>query len=259
MKKTAFSFLPLLVLSLFCFAPALSQAATITSTVLELNGASTEGDGNNQLLSTTDPAELTEPGGYNFSADFSSLTSVMFIQVTLTLIDGNSSTDPDDFDYNHLFLALDGINTGLVLNGFRGGGLLDTLTFSGTVDSSTGAAIFASLQDGFLLGSIITDNANDTVLSPNELFTGNDDADATTTLSISDAVPEPTTVALIGRRPALTPCSPSTPLSQEPLGLPGVAMRKVGFCLLAVGAAICGLTQTQAQQTVTITRYSAAE
>jgi hypothetical protein len=198
MKKTAFSFIPLLVLSLVCFAPALSRATTITSTVLELNGASTEGDGNNQLLSTTDPAKLTEPGGYNFSADFSSLTSVMFIQVTLTLIDGNSSTDPDDFDYNHLFLALDGINTGLILNGFRGGGLLDTLTFSGTVDASTGAAIFASLQDGFLLGSIITDNASDTVLSPNELFTGNDDADATTTLSISDAVPEPTTVALIG-------------------------------------------------------------
>lgn len=173
-------------------------ATSISSTISEINGSTTQGDNNNQELSTMDPAELSVAPGYDFSADFSSLTSIMFIQVTLTVQDGNSSaTDGQGFDFGHLFLGLDGINTGLALNGFRGNGLQDTLTFSGTVSPAVGAAIFTALQDGFLLGSIITDNPNDTVLSPNDLFIGNDTLDATTTLTLSD-VPEPTTVALIG-------------------------------------------------------------
>ncbi len=200
MIKNSRSFISLVAsLGLLAFGSVAARATTITSTVLELNGAVTQGDGNNQNLSTLDPAEITAPSGYNFAVNFNSLTSVMFIQVTLTVQDGNSSaSDGQGFDFGHLFLGLDGINTGLVLNGFRGNGLEDTLTFSGTVDASTGAAIFANLQDGFLVGSIITDNASDTPLSPNELFVGNDNLNAMTTLSISDAVPEPTTIALIG-------------------------------------------------------------
>ncbi len=199
MKKTVTIFaISIAALVSVVLSAATASANTISSTVLEINGAVTQGDGANQALSTTNPAKLTTPTGYDFSVDFSSLTSVMFIQVTLTMQDGNSSlTDGEGFDYNHLFLGLDGVNTGLVLNGFRGNGLQDTLTFSGVVNSTIGAAIFANLQDGFLVGSIITDNPNDTILSPNDIFVGNDGLNATTTLVLSDAVPEPGTYALV--------------------------------------------------------------
>ncbi len=199
MKKTVTTFaITIAALVSVALSASTASATTISSTVLEINGAVTQGDGANQALSTTNPAKLTTPTGYDFSVDFSSLTSVMFIQVTLTMQDGNSSlTDGEGFDYNHLFLGLDGVNTGLVLNGFRGNGLQDTLTFSGVVNSTIGAAIFANLQDGFLVGSIITDNPNDTILSPNDIFVGNDALNATTTLVLSDAVPEPGTYALV--------------------------------------------------------------
>ncbi|MBA3961615.1 MAG: PEP-CTERM sorting domain-containing protein [Chthoniobacterales bacterium] len=188
----------LLALSCLILLPAAARATTITSTVVE-NKNGTQNDPNNQSLSTTIPSKLTDTTGYNFAANFSSLTSITFIQVTLTLQDGNSSsTDGEGFDFNHLFLGLDGVNTGLTLNGFRGSGLEDTLTFSGVVSPTIGAAIFANLQDGFLAGTIITDNANDTVLSPNDIFVGNDALTANTTLSLSDAVPEPATYLLLG-------------------------------------------------------------
>ena len=102
------------------------------------------------------------------------------------------------FPLGHLFLGLDGINTGLALNGFRGNGLEDTLTFSGTVSAAIGAAIFTNLQDGFLLG--INHHGQRRRLDP-RLRTISSSAmialTATTTLTLSD-VPEPTTIALVG-------------------------------------------------------------
>lgn len=200
MKKLCARSTALIAFSLVAFVASPARAASISSTIQEINGSTTQGDGNNQELSTTNPAEISVAPGYDFTADFSSLTSINFIQITLTVQDGNSSaTDGEGFDYNHLFLALDNINTGIALNGFLGDGLQSTLTFSGTVDATTGASILAALQtDGHLLGTIITNNPMDTVLQPNDLFIGNDDLNAMTTLTLSDAVPEPTTVALIG-------------------------------------------------------------
>lgn len=178
-----------------CNALALSGfAQTVDSTVLEMNGATTPGDGQNQFLTPTDPAELTIPTGYDFTGDnYQALTEITFIQVTLTLQDGNSASG--DFDFNHLFLALDGTNTNIQLNGFAGNGLETTLTISGN-PGAAGPAILSALQaDGRLVGSIITDNVNDAAF-PNELFVGNDDLNAMTTLVIG--VPEPATWALVG-------------------------------------------------------------
>lgn len=184
----------LLILSLIGMVALQCNAQLIDSTVSQMNGATTPGDGQNQLLTPNNPAELTIPTGWDFTGDnYQSLTEISFIQVTLTLQDGNSASG--DFDFNHLFLSLDDINTGIALNGFRGNGLEDTLTISGN-PGAAGPAILAALQnDGHLLGKIITDNVNDAVF-PNELFVGNDALNATTTLVVG--IPEPGTTALIG-------------------------------------------------------------
>ncbi|HJT81968.1 MAG TPA: hypothetical protein VJ719_12285 [Chthoniobacterales bacterium] len=185
--------LHLFILTLAAILAFPCNAQTVTSTVAEMNGAATPGDGQNQLLTPSNPAELTVPAGWDFtSTNYQSLSQITFIQVTLTLQDGNSASG--DFDFNHLFLSLDDINTGIALNGFRGNGLEDTLTISGN-PGAAGPTILAALQnDGHLIGKIITDNVNDAIF-PNELFVGNDALNAPTTLVVG--VPEPATTALI--------------------------------------------------------------
>ena len=169
--------------------------------MLEDNGATSNGlDGNQNLYSTPTAgnATITTAGGYTFTTTgYMSLTSITSITITLTVQDGNSeAAQPDGFDYNHLHLSLDGTATGLTLNGFRGDGLEDTLTFTGAPTNA--ATILASLQtDGALVGTITTDNPNDTITMPNEVYLGNDQNNAVTTLSIT-GVPEPGTWAGVG-------------------------------------------------------------
>jgi hypothetical protein len=175
---------PILVLSLIALLP-LGLSAQITSPANPQTNTQ-------QQLSTTDPIELTTGLGYDFTAQ-PTIFSISAITVTLTLQDGNSGNG--DFDFNHLFLALDGINTGIALNGFLGNGLQTTLTISGSISPATSAALLAQFADKRFVGSIVTDNANDTALQPNDIFVGNDTNNATTTLTL---VPEPATLALIG-------------------------------------------------------------
>src|SRR5688572_2023051 len=52
------------------------------------------------------------------------------LAITLTLKDGNTAL-PADFDKNNLFLALDGIDTGIALNGFPGENTQQTLAIRG--------------------------------------------------------------------------------------------------------------------------------
>jgi hypothetical protein len=171
-------------------------AASISATVLEQNGNTTPGDGNVHSLTPASPAALTATNttGYNFGAQ--TLSSIMSIQVTLTLQDGDSASG--NFDFNHLFLALDGINTGLALNGFPGSGLQDTLTISGNVTPTIGASLLTAFSDHQFVGTIITNNASDTA-APNDIFAGNNSLNATTTLVLNDTaiVPEPTSIALL--------------------------------------------------------------
>ncbi len=183
-----------------CGCLGTAQAQTITSGVLEDNGATSNGlDGNQNLYSTptAGTANITTAGGYDFTATmYMTLTNITSISITLTVQDGNSANDSQGFDYNHLHLSLDGTATGLTLNGFRGNGLQDTFTFTGVPTNA--ATILASLKtDGKLVGTITTDNPNDTITAPNEVYLGNDQNNATTTLSIS-GVPEPSTWAYVG-------------------------------------------------------------
>ena len=192
----------LLAAVLGCLGTRTAQALTLSSTVSEDNGATSNGlDGNQNLYSTPTAgnATITTAAGYDFTQTmYLTLTSITSITLTLTVQDGNSeAAQPDGFDYNHLHLSLDGSATGLTLNGFRGDGLQDTLTFTGAPTNA--ATILASLKaDGKLVGTITTDNPNDTITAPNEVYLGNDQNNATTTLSITGAVPEPGTWAGVG-------------------------------------------------------------
>jgi hypothetical protein len=99
---------------------------------------------------------LTDVSGpYDFTSQaYGSLTSLDNVTVMLTL--NNGQTGVGDLDENNLTLALDGIDTGIKLNGFLGN-QLQTLTLSGIPNNA--AAILAALQsDGKLVGSIIDAN-----------------------------------------------------------------------------------------------------
>ena len=144
-----------------------------------------------QQLTTANSAELTATF-YDFTGQ-GPLASINFISVTLTLQDGNTAMG--EFDFNSVFLSLDGINTGLALNGFRGGGLEDTLTISGFVSQSVSMMLMAAFADSQFVGSIV--RPGDSIgEAANDIFVGNDLGNATTTLTLS--VPEPSTYTLIG-------------------------------------------------------------
>jgi hypothetical protein len=94
---------------------------------------------------------LTVDTGYDFAGqDYASLTTIDKLTITLSINDADS--DVGDFDFDNLTLGLDGIDTGLKLNGFPATGIL-TLNIEGP----TGAAgLLAKLQeDGRLVGSVI--------------------------------------------------------------------------------------------------------
>jgi hypothetical protein len=99
---------------------------------------------------------LTVPAGYDFAGqDYASLASIDKLTVTLSMNDGDS--DVDMFDFDNLTLGLDGIDTGLKLNGFPATGIL-TLNIEGP---TTAAALLAALQDdGRLVGTVIDSDSD---------------------------------------------------------------------------------------------------
>ena len=82
------------------------------------------------------------------------------VAITLMLQDGNTAR-PADFVKNNLFLALDGIDTGLALNGFPGNNAVKTQTIRG-VPANRPAILAALKTDGALAATVIdqTDDGN---------------------------------------------------------------------------------------------------
>jgi hypothetical protein len=121
--------------------------------------------GEDQSL-TFQTANLTKPvDPYTFNTPQNAV-SVTIATVTATLFDGD--TGPGDFDRDQLFLGLDGIDTGIALNGFDSG-ITDTATNTGTPQN--GAQIAAALtQDGALQGTIIDHSPFDNSLSIPDTF-----------------------------------------------------------------------------------------
>lgn len=94
---------------------------------------------------------------YDFTGQgYSGLTAINSLTVTLELNDGN--TGSGEFDENMLTLGLDGIDTGLKLNGFLAGQII---TLDVTGNPALAAALLAALQsDGQLVGTIIDADPN---------------------------------------------------------------------------------------------------
>jgi hypothetical protein len=118
---------------------------------------------------------LTVPGGYNYAGQqYSALTSIDKLTVTLTINDGDSAQG--EFDFNNLNLALDGLDTGLKLNGFPNGGVL-TLDIEGP---NNAAGLLAALKsDGILVGTVL-DSDSDNISQTNPDFIGFPAATVTT-------------------------------------------------------------------------------
>lgn len=126
------------------------QQTTLTSTVPQ-SGFS--GD-------TTGPpgVPLTGAQPYTFDAqEVQDCPSIESISVTLTLEDGDSAMGERDF--NDLTLGLDGIDTGILLNGFPDA---QTVTFTIPGTPNNAADILAALRaDNQLAGTIIDANPGD--------------------------------------------------------------------------------------------------
>jgi hypothetical protein len=128
---------------------------------------------------------LTEPGGYNFAGqDYASLTSIDKLTITLSVFDGDSAVG--EFDFDNLTLGLDGLNTGLKLNGFPNN---NTLTLDIEGPNNAALLLDALKADGRLIGTIIDADA-DGINQQNTDFIGLP-ADVVTTLVIEGQGGEP--------------------------------------------------------------------
>src|SRR5574337_1330809 len=90
------------------FAAAPASAAVLSSNLAESN---------TQLGTRADTTGTL--GTFTFASPANTLGDITSLSITLTLDDGD--TGPGNFDEHQLHLALDGIDTGLLLDGFRDG------------------------------------------------------------------------------------------------------------------------------------------
>jgi hypothetical protein len=142
------SFLAVIALSLAAVVAftgdALAKAQTLTDTVPQSDFAD---------FITAEGAPLTGPDPYTFGNEVQACESIDSITVTLTLFDGDTGRGPFDTDRNDLTLGLDGIDTGIALNGFPDS---ETVTNTLTGVPKHMAQILAALkEDGQLVGSVI--------------------------------------------------------------------------------------------------------
>jgi PEP-CTERM motif-containing protein len=149
-------------------------------------------------------------GAFSFSDPAASLPSLIGFSLTLTLTDGDSAAG--EFDYDNLFVSLDGIDTGLSLNGF-GGGTTVTQTLSLlNLDPTVADEIYQELvsDDELLVRIVDVDNdANnnapgDPDNNKKNVITMPSNYNATLRLNgpepriISTSVAEPASLALAG-------------------------------------------------------------
>jgi hypothetical protein len=129
---------------------ALARAQTLTDTVPQ--------SGFHDFI-PSEGAPLTGPDPYTFGNEVRDCESIEGITVTLTLFDGDTGRGPFNTERNELTLGLDGIDTGIALNGFPGSETV-TNTLSG-VPKNTSQILAALKADGQLAGTVIDRSPND--------------------------------------------------------------------------------------------------
>lgn len=140
------------------------------------------------------------------STSYLSLNSIDEISVTLSLLDGDTATPPVDIDdRGQLMLELDGLNTGLALDGFAN----DVITTHTVTGANLNANVLNALQiDGYLLGSILdlTPNDNYVRVVDGEIYPEGPLYSATLTLTDHElsVVPVPSAILLGGLGVAVT-------------------------------------------------------
>lgn len=125
---------------------------------------------------------------FNYTpAQVSSLATIDQIAITLQIRDGDTASG--NFDFNDLTLYLDGINTGIRLNGFPNNNTV-TLTV-GPLNNINGAALLAALQDGVFIATAVDADPNDNDFGVPSTFRA--------TLSLTgQATPEPVSLVVFG-------------------------------------------------------------
>lgn len=135
-------------------AAAIAMGATaFTASAAQVAISSTVAQSNYNNLQNQPTYPLTAVP-YDFTGQvnsFANITSIDSLTVTLEMNDGD--TGAGDYDFNNLFLGLDGVNTGLPLNGFLDGNIV-TLTLN-TLTPALQSQIISNLADGQLVGSVI--------------------------------------------------------------------------------------------------------
>lgn len=123
--------------------------------------ASTPQSGINQIrTSPTALTTATAPYNYTGNGGYRILSSIDSISVTLTMEDGDTALG--NTDYNNLFLGLDGINTGIALNGFANNRTLTQTITTNQVSQATANSLLTALKaDGRLSGTVIDSDPND--------------------------------------------------------------------------------------------------
>jgi hypothetical protein len=139
------------------FAGVAISALALSASAAPLSISSTVDESGSTIPQTGGTYPLTTATGYDFTGmGANTLTSIDSLTVTLTVVDGNSGAG--DFDFNSLFLSLDGINTGLALNGFLGGQIV-TLDLSGN-PALAGSILTALQADNHLVGGVFDIDAD---------------------------------------------------------------------------------------------------
>src|SRR5690349_8159969 len=113
-------------------AGVVAGLTSLAASAAPINVSSTVSQAGIVVPQTGGSYQLTNPATpYDFTGQvnsFANVTSIDSITVTVTsILDGDSG--PGDYDENNLHLGLDGIDTGLVLNGLTNNAIV-TLTLS---------------------------------------------------------------------------------------------------------------------------------
>ncbi|MEJ7711489.1 MAG: PEP-CTERM sorting domain-containing protein [Pyrinomonadaceae bacterium] len=168
-------------------ALALSVQSARADTVIVTDSASQSGF---RGRITNQPGDQAPLATFDFTGQsFGSLQSITSISLEgLTVHDGDTAIG--DFDFGNLSLYLDGIDTGIVLDGFASA-MTDTLDFS-TASPANADSILAALQsDGRLVATIFDATTFNMIRLPR---TSNVDL----TLIGTSAIPEPASMLLLG-------------------------------------------------------------